>query len=86
MTIYMLIPFVAGDTVEVKDPTGYISTGDMTREYAKRFGEKNKYYIDRSSDEVWEMSYMKNLHYDNSDRCQRAYYYDVFRPCDITRR
>lgn len=86
MTIYMLIPFMVGDTVEMKEPTGYISTGDMVREYSKRFGKKNKYYIDRSSDELWGMSYMKNLHYDNSDRCQRAYYYDVFRPCDITRR
>lgn len=86
MTIYMLLPFVAGDTVEMKDPNGFISKGDMTREYSKRFGEKNKYYIDRSSDELWEISYMKNLHYYISDRCQKTYYYDVFRPCDITRR
>lgn len=86
MKIYMLLPFVVGDTVEMTEQNGYVSKGDMTREYSKRFGEKNKYYIDRSSSMSWEMTSMKNLHYDNSDRCQRTYYYDVFRPCDITKR
>ena len=86
MQIYMLLPFVAGDTVEMKEQSGYVSKGDMTREYSKRFGEQNKYYIDRSSSKSWEMTNMKNLHYDVSDRCQKAYFYDVFRPCDITRR
>ena len=86
MKIYMLIPFMVGDTVEMKERGGYTSKGAMVREYSKRFGEKNKYYIDQSSDELWEMSDMKNLHYDTSDRCQKAYFYDVFRPCDITRR
>ena len=83
MKIYMLIPIMVGNTVEVKDPTGYISTGALTREYSKRFGEKNKYYIDRSSDEVWEMSESKYMYYNS---CAKTYYYDVFRPCDITRR
>lgn len=86
MTIYMLIPFMVGDTVEVKEQNGYISKSAMCREYSKRFGEKNKYYIDRSSAKSWETTCMKNLHYDISDRCQKTYYYDVFRPCDITRR
>lgn len=86
MKIYMLIPFIVGDTVEMKEQDGNIYKGNMTREYSKRFGEKNKYYIDRSSSMSWEATGMKNLHYYTSDRCQRAYFYDVFRPCDITRR
>lgn len=83
MKIYMLIPFVAGDAVEIKDPSGYVSTGNLVREYSKRFGEKNKYYIDRSWETIWEMSGSKSMYCD--DR-QKHYYYDVFRPCDITRR
>ncbi len=83
MNIYMLIPFMVGDNIEVKEQNGFILKGNMVREYAKRFGEKNKYYIDRSSDIVWEISEMKDLHYNDSIK---SYYYDVFRPGDITRR
>ena len=86
MKIYMLIPLMVGDAIEMKEQNGYISTGNMVREYSKRFGEKNKYYIDRSSEKSWKSTGMKNLHYDNSARCQKAYFYDAFRPCDITRR
>jgi hypothetical protein len=81
MTIYMLLPFMAGDTIEMKEKGGYTSKGALVREYSKRFGEKNEYYI-----ELCETSGSKNLHYDISDRCQKTYYYDAFRPCDITRR
>ena len=54
MKIYILLPFVAGDTVEMKEQDGNIYKGAMTREYSKMFGNQNKYYIDRSSSMSWK--------------------------------
>ena len=83
MKIYMLIPFMVGETVEMKEREGYTSKGALVREYSKRFGEKNKYYVDLSFVDLWKTSESKNMYYNN---CQKSYFYDAFRPCDITRR
>ena len=83
MKIYMMIPFDKGKTVKIKERNCPVFGGTLVSNYAKHFGEQNKYYVHLTSDKAWGMAGVKYMYYnDYLPIC----YYIALRPCDMVKK